>query len=235
MPAAAASSAAPPGAMAAPVAAEAVHIDLGRDGHVVLNGTPLAGPAELGQRLERVAGQPVTVAVGPGAPESAVSHLVAELRKAHASRVDLLFAPEHAESAPAPPAGPTASSSPPAPPPVAAPLPELTVRTVGMHIGGGPNDEQAKVFFRKRLEERFEEFRRCYSRVDDPGKGGTFGADIAIGREGGKPRIKQPRTAIGGAPFQDCMVGALSGINFPKPPRGPTVISYSVRFSIGGK
>ena len=113
-------------------------------------------------------------------------------------------------------------------------LPELTVRTVGIHIGGGPNDDQTKTFFRKRVEERFDDFRRCYPLVTEPGKGGTFGADLAIGREGGKPTVRQPRTALGAA-FGECMVGAFSRINFPRPPRGPTVISYSVRFAIGGK
>jgi hypothetical protein len=209
-------------------------VDVGAGGQITVDGTPLASPGELGQRVARAAGKTVTVVVTGNVPESAVGELVAELRKAGVARIDLTFAPERAQ--PALPS-PVPSSAPGAPPPAAAAggaMPELAVRTVGMHIGGGPNDDQTKAFFRKRVEERFDDFRRCYPLVTEPGKGGTFGADLAIGREGGKPKVKQPRTALGTA-FQECMVGAFSRVDFPKPPRGPTVISYSVRFTVGGK
>jgi hypothetical protein len=197
-----------------------------------VDGTPLASPGELGQHVARAAGQTVTVVVGVGAPESTVGELVAELRKAGVARIDLTFAAEQSALP-----SPAVSSTPGAPPPAAATgsaLPEIAVRTVGMHIGGGPNDDQTKAFFRKRVEERFDDFRRCYPLVTEPGKGGTFGADLAIGREGGKPKVKQPRSALGAA-FGECMVEAFGRINFPKPPHGPTVISYSLRFTVGGK
>jgi hypothetical protein len=223
-----------PGVTVAPAVAGGPRVDLGPGGQIAVDGAPLAAVAELGQRLGRTAGQAVTVVVSPGAPESAVGELVAKLRQAGVSRVDLTFAAERTESALPPPASSSAPSTLPAAA-MASALPELTVRTVGLHIGGGPNDDQTKAFFRKRVEERFEDFRRCYPLVAEPGKGGTFGADLAIGREGGNPKIKQPRTAMGGAAFQECMLGAFSRINFPKPPRGPTGISYSLRFSIGGK
>ena len=234
--AAPAPGAAPPGAVSPGVtvapAIGVLRIDLGPGAEIAVDGTPLASPGELGQRVGRAAGQAVTVVVSAGAPESAVGELVAELRKAGVARIDLTFVPEQSALP-----SPAASSAPGAPPPAAAvgsSLPELTVRTVGIHIGGGPNDDQTKAFFRKRVEERFDDLRRCYPLVTEPGKGGTFGADLAIGREGGQPNVKQPRTAQGAA-IQECMVGAFGRINFPKPPRGPTVISYSVRFAIGGK
>jgi hypothetical protein len=224
-----------PGLTVAPAVASARRVDLGPGGRIAVDGTPVAAVAELGQRLGHVAGQTVTVVIGPGAPESAVGELVAELRKAGVGRVDLNFAAEPTVSALPSPASSSAPTTPPGAAAMASALPELAVRTVGLHIGGGPNDDQTKAFFRKPVEERFEDFRRCYSLVAEPGKGGTFGADLAIGREGGKPKISQPRTAMGGAAFQECMLGAFSRISFPKPPRGPTGISYSLRFSIGGK
>jgi hypothetical protein len=225
-------SAVSPSATVAPAVAGGLRVDLGPGGQIAVDGTPVTAVAELGRRA---AGQVVTVVVSPGAPESAVGALVAELRRAGVSRVDLNFAAEQRESALPSPASSSAPSTLPTAAATASALPELTVRTVGMHIGGGPNDDQTKTFFRKRVEERFEDFRHCYLLVTEPGKGGTFGADLAIGRDGGNPKIKQPRTAMGGAAFQECMLGAFSRINFPKPPRGPTVISYSLRFSIGGK
>ncbi len=103
-----------------------------------------------------------------------------------------------------------------------------------MHIGGGPNDESTKDFFKKPLEERFEDYRRCYPLVDEPGKAETFGADLRVGRQGGKPEVAQPRST-GGARFRECMVGAFSSVRFPKPPGGPTTLSYSLRFALAGK
>jgi hypothetical protein len=45
--------------------------------------------------------------------------------------------------------------------------------------------------------------------------------------------LEQPRTKIRGAGFQECMLTALGRTQFEKPKAGPTVISYSVRFTLG--
>jgi hypothetical protein len=112
-------------------------------------------------------------------------------------------------------------------------LPEVAVRNVGLHIGGGPNDDASKAPFRQAVAEHFDDFRRCYPKVSKPGQGGTFGVDLRIGRNGGKARVQQPRTGMGGKEFRDCVLRVFSEVKFDKPPRGPTVISYSLRFTVG--
>jgi hypothetical protein len=113
-------------------------------------------------------------------------------------------------------------------------LPELKVEALGMHVGGGKNDAQEKAPFHRALERKFTAFMECYRLADDPWTGGSFGIDIKIPRAGGKPAVEQPRTKIRGAGFQECMVAAVADAAFEKPKAGPTVISYSVRFTLVG-
>ena len=103
-----------------------------------------------------------------------------------------------------------------------------------MHIGGGKNDEAEKAPFKSAIEPRFPDFRRCYAHVEQPGKGGTFGVDLFIGRDGGKAELRQPRTGMSGDKFRNCVVAVFNSIDFERPRAGPTVISYSLRFSVGG-
>ncbi len=112
-------------------------------------------------------------------------------------------------------------------------LPELKVEPLGMHVGGGKNDAEEKAPFHRALEQRFPAFLECYRLVEDPFAGGSFGVDLKIPRAGGAPIVEQPRTRIKGAAFRDCMVAAIGKAQFDKPKAGPTVISYSVRFSLG--
>jgi hypothetical protein len=111
----------------------------------------------------------------------------------------------------------------------------VAVENVGLHIGGGPNDEATKELFREAIAAHFADFRRCYAKVSEPGKGGVFGVDLRIGRDGGRPKIQQARTGMGGKEFRECVTGVFSNVEFEGPPRGPTVISYSIRFTVGGK
>lgn len=153
-------------------------------------------------------------------------------------------------SAAAPPAPPAASAAPPAtaaaaapaPDPAAsaapeakpaeAPLPEVGVKNIGMHIGGGPNDNVTKAPIHKSVEPHFDEMRRCWTKVEDPKKAGDFGIDLLIDGQGGKAEVSKPRTAIKGDGFKECMVAVYEAIEFLKP-RGSkkTKVSYSVRFS----
>jgi hypothetical protein len=112
-------------------------------------------------------------------------------------------------------------------------LPELRVEPLGMHVGGGTNSPEEKAPFHRALERQFPAFLECYRLAQDPWTGGSFGIDIKIGRAGGSPSVEQPRTKIRGAGFQECMVAAVGKTQFEKPKAGPTVISYSVRFSLG--
>jgi hypothetical protein len=113
-------------------------------------------------------------------------------------------------------------------------LPELRIEPLGMHVGGGKNDAEEKAPFHRALERRFPAFLECYRLVEDPWTGGSFGIDIKIPRAGGKPVLEQPRTKLRGAGFQDCMVAAFGSADFERPKAGPTVISYSVRFTLVG-
>jgi hypothetical protein len=112
-------------------------------------------------------------------------------------------------------------------------LPELRVEQLGMHVGGGKNDAEEKAPFHRALEQKFPALLECYRLVDEPWTGGSFGVDLKIPRAGGAAAVEQPRTRIRGAGFQDCMVRALGKVQFEKPKGGPTVISYSVLFTLG--
>ncbi len=136
---------------------------------------------------------------------------------------------------------PLAPNTPAPVPPVAQPvptaaagqsLPELKVQLAGMHIGGGPNDDVSKRPFVQAIENSFEGMRVCYKKAEDPTRGGTFGVDLKIGHSGGKPELQQVRTALKGDGLRECLESAFKEITFGPPPKGPTIVSVSVRFSL---
>lgn len=139
---------------------------------------------------------------------------------------------------PAAPSAPTSVVSDGAGPSAATPastgaaLPELKLHLSGMHIGGGPNDEATKRPFIQAIEGAFEAMRACYKKSEDPTRGGTFGVDLKIPNHGGKPELQQVRTAMKGEPLRECLQNAFRGISFGPPPKGPTVVSVSVRFTL---
>jgi hypothetical protein len=112
-------------------------------------------------------------------------------------------------------------------------LPELKVENIGLHVGGGPNDADTKAPFLRAIAERFPEFMDCYRKNEDPAQGGRFGMDLHIARTGGHPRVEQPRTAMHGPAFRACVSSVFESVEFQKPTRGPTTISYSLRFTLG--
>lgn len=114
-------------------------------------------------------------------------------------------------------------------------LPELSVAPLGMHIGGGSNTPEEKAPFHRALERQFPAFLECYRLVEDPWTGGSFGVDLKVARGGGAPSLEQPRTKIRGAGFKECMLSALGKVQFDKPKAGPTVLSYSVMFTLRTK
>lgn len=111
-------------------------------------------------------------------------------------------------------------------------LPEVTVQNVGLHIGGADNSAAAKAPFQRAIEQKFEDFLGCYKKAAQPKKGGTFGVDLFIRREGGHPEVRQPRTGMQGEDFRRCMAQAFASVSFERPRAGPTVISYSVKFVV---
>jgi hypothetical protein len=112
-------------------------------------------------------------------------------------------------------------------------LPELKVENIGLHVGGGPNDADTKAPFQRAVAERFPAFLDCYRKNDDPKAGGRFGIDLHIPRAGGHPRVEQPRTAMHGPDFRACLSAVFESVEFDKPKRGPTTISYSLHFTLG--
>jgi hypothetical protein len=101
-----------------------------------------------------------------------------------------------------------------------------------MHIGGGPNDVETKRPFISVIEGGFERMRLCYQKAEEPGKGGTFGVDLRIEREGGHPTVQAVRTAMKGDELRRCLEGAFQSLEFGKPAKGATVLSASVHFEL---
>jgi hypothetical protein len=109
------------------------------------------------------------------------------------------------------------------------PLPEVSVKSYGLHIGGGHADEREPI--QRTLEYSFPRFLDCYPLVENPGKEGTFGIDLVVPAAGGNPELRQPRTAFRGDAFKGCMLKVFQTVRF-KPQRRATAVSYSVKFSV---
>jgi len=119
---------------------------------------------------------------------------------------------------------PTVSAAP-------APLPHVKVENIGMHIGGGPNDAIHKAPIADSVAPHFDEARACWARVDDASRGGDFGVDLLIQPEGGRAKVSNPRTGIHPDAFRDCVVAVFQQIDFQRPKKGLTMVSYSLRFT----
>lgn len=112
------------------------------------------------------------------------------------------------------------------------PLPELTVKSFGLHLGGGAKDEETRSAYLRQLEYGFPEYLECYRELETPGKEGTFGVDLRVEAQGGRARVEQTRTKLSGDEFKACMVRSLEALRFKAPPRGRAVmVSYSVKFA----
>ncbi len=102
-----------------------------------------------------------------------------------------------------------------------------------MHIGGGPNDDASKRPFVQAIEGSFDTMRACYKKAEEPARGGTFGVDLKIGGKGGRPDVQQVRTVLKGESLKECLQATFKEIQFGPPPKGPTIVSVSVKFSLG--
>ena len=125
---------------------------------------------------------------------------------------------------------PTANAMPTASAGSEAPLPDVEVKNIGMHIGGGPNDAETKAPIKRSVAPHFDSFRRCFSKVSDPTKAGDVSIDLHIQRAGGRAAVKKLKSMIEGEGFGDCVRGVFEAIDFEKPKTGETVVSYSLRF-----
>ncbi len=233
-----------------------VAVQIKADGSVFIDAKRIAGAKAIGATID--AAHPgdhsklqALVYADSEARYGSVIPVLDALRRDGVTRIGIVVRPPdekkaEASATPAPGAAapasppPTASAVPAAPavpnesPPDEPPgkLPEVSVENIGLHIGGGPNDDASKAPFRKAIEPHFDDFRACYVKVVEPDKGGTFGVDLRVGRNGGKPEVRQPRTGMKGKGFRDCMVSVFQGIDFPAPHK-PVVFSYSLRFRVG--
>ena len=106
---------------------------------------------------------------------------------------------------------------------------DVEVVKMGMHIGGGPNTEEAHAVYSDPIFERFDEFKRCYPLAQGPRRNSSFGVDLLVSTKGGSAKIKDYRTALGGKDFHLCVLGVFGTIEFPAPERA-TVVSYSLLF-----
>jgi hypothetical protein len=136
-----------------------------------------------------------------------------------------------ASAAPAPAASASASPTAASAPTENASLPRVVVANIGMHIGGGPNDDRTKDPIRRSVQPHFDELRRCFALVEDAHKAGDFGVDLRIDRAGGKALVSHPRSALKGKEFKRCVVSTFETIDFLKPRGGTTTVSYSLRFT----
>lgn len=146
-----------------------------------------------------------------------------------------LTSAETTAPSPAAPSADTTKAEPPAEAPKATPEPSpkavsVVVDTYGLHIGGGPNDTATKAPFVHSVEPHFPALAACFAKADDTTKGGDFGVDLLVAREGGKAKVTQPRTAIPGEAFRACVVDVFSAVEFERPKYGATMASYAVRF-----
>jgi hypothetical protein len=140
-------------------------------------------------------------------------------------------APAEPSAAAAAAASPTAAlAEPPQAAAAAVEPPQVRVRTIGLHIGGGPNDDAARAPYRSAVEARFSELVQCHPLLEAAARDGSFGVDLKVPAAGGRPEVQQPRTALRGERFRACVLDVFRSIEFPRPEKGATMISYSVRF-----
>ncbi len=112
-----------------------------------------------------------------------------------------------------------------------APLPDVDVKNVGMHIGGEANTSAQKRPIRAEVAKHYDAMKRCYAKATDPPKGATFGVDMRIKGDGGKPKITNPRSGLKGEGVKECLVSVFEAIEFPRQPKGVArMVSFSIEF-----
>jgi hypothetical protein len=108
---------------------------------------------------------------------------------------------------------------------------KVNLKSVGLHVGGGPNDDATRKPLLALLELSFPDLQRCAEQLSPlPTQLTSFGIDLYIGAKGGHAEARQIRTRLGPEAFRVCVKTALTTLKFPAPPK-PRVISYSVGFS----
>lgn len=109
-------------------------------------------------------------------------------------------------------------------------LPELTIRSIGMHIGGSSNTRADKQPWLSDLTQAEGAVLACQSLARQPLKGGVIGLEYYVGRRGGQPEIRSIRHQLGEARYDQCLRNAFQEVIFHEP-RQPTVVSCAFRLT----
>ena len=100
---------------------------------------------------------------------------------------------------------------------------------MGLHIGGGPNDDATRNPLLERIKGAFPAFKRCYPKAAQGPANASVGVDLLIPTKGGNATVKSYRSVLKGSEFESCMKESFGAIEF-KEREKPTMISYSVLF-----
>lgn len=111
------------------------------------------------------------------------------------------------------------------------PAPAVDVRPIGMHIGGGPNDDATKAPFLKSIVARTDDFAACWAKLPKAQKV-EFGIDALVPGKGGRAKIDRPRSTVKDDAFVACAQAVYESIEFLPPKSGVlTKVSVSLRLS----
>jgi hypothetical protein len=112
-----------------------------------------------------------------------------------------------------------------------AAAPQADIRHIGMHIGGGPNDDATKEPFWRSIAARHQDFAACWSKLPKAAKV-EFGIDALVPGKGGRAQVDGPRSTVKDDAFVACMRDVYATMDFLPPKSGiPTKVSASIRLS----
>jgi hypothetical protein len=189
----------------------------------------LITPLTLLGCTENGSARPQTGSQAPGGSASAPTFTRGVSSVAPSSAAATAVAPSAgAPEASAPEASASASAS------AAAdkePLPNVEVTNIGMHIGGEANTPAQKQPIRETVHKFYDDFRRCYGKLETPPKEATFGVDMRIEGAGGRAKITNPRNTFDDGTLTPCFVAVFEKVDFPKSKKGVAqMVSFSLRF-----
>ena len=108
---------------------------------------------------------------------------------------------------------------------------KVEVQHLGMHIGGGPNDDATKAPFWASIAAHHADFVACWSLLPSPGKV-DFSIDALVPGKGGLAKVDRPRSTAKAPAFVACMQGVYERLDFLPPKSGvPTKVSASLRLT----
>lgn len=195
-----------------------------------------ASALALGCASPRQAPAPAPIAVATTASAPATRPAAERTDDAAAGALDAIVPLPMATPPSAATVAPASSAEPPSGDAAGATEPKprakrrARVENIGVHIGGGPNDDATKAPVRASIAPHFDELSACFDEAEGA-RGGDFGVDLRIPAVGGRAKVGPHRTTLRGEPFVACVLAVFEGIDFARPRGGATVASYSLRFT----